>query len=87
MGVSGQRHTLAALPPGKPGTHCTGGWVGPRTGRERCGKSAPPTGIRSPDRPARSDSLSRPVVLLSTRSIFFSFMSYLDVYLTTLLIE
>jgi len=45
-----------------------------------------PTGIRSPDRPARSESLSRPVLLLSTKSIFFSFMSYFDVYLTTLLI-
>jgi hypothetical protein len=29
MGVSGQRHALAALYPGEraPGTHCTGGWV------------------------------------------------------------
>jgi hypothetical protein len=34
MGVSGQRHAPAALyPRGKdPGTHCTGGWVGPRAG-------------------------------------------------------
>jgi hypothetical protein len=30
----------AALPPGKrPGTHCIGGWVGPRTGLDKCGKS------------------------------------------------
>jgi hypothetical protein len=31
MGVSGQRHAPAALCPGErtPGTHCTGGWVGP----------------------------------------------------------
>ena len=30
MGVGGQRHTPAALLPGKrPGTHFTGGWVGP----------------------------------------------------------
>ena len=30
-GVSDQRHVPAALPPGqRPGTHCTGGWVGPR---------------------------------------------------------
>jgi hypothetical protein len=28
MGVGGQRHTPAALPPGKrPGTHCTGGFI------------------------------------------------------------
>jgi len=23
------------------GTHCTGGWVGPRAGLDRCGKSRP----------------------------------------------
>jgi len=26
----------------RPGTHCTGGWVGPRAGLDRCGKSRPP---------------------------------------------
>ena len=30
MGVGGQRHAPAALP--GPGTHCTGGWVGPTAG-------------------------------------------------------
>ena len=25
----------------RPGTHCTGGWVGPRAGLDRCGKSRP----------------------------------------------
>ena len=25
----------------RPGTHCTGGWVGPRDGLDRCGKSRP----------------------------------------------
>ena len=29
----------------------------PKTGMEGCGKSRPPTGIRSPDRPIRSESL------------------------------
>jgi hypothetical protein len=29
----------------RPGTHCTGGWVGPGAGLDRCGKSRP-TGIR-----------------------------------------
>jgi hypothetical protein len=29
------------LPPGKPDTHCTGGWVGPRVGLDRCEKSRP----------------------------------------------
>jgi len=33
--------------------------VGPRAGLDRCGKSRPPTGIRSLDRPARSQSLNR----------------------------
>jgi hypothetical protein len=34
MGVSGQRHAPAALCPGErtPGTHCAGGWLGPRAG-------------------------------------------------------
>ena len=32
-GLSGQQHAPAALYPCKrPGTHCTGGWVGPRAG-------------------------------------------------------
>jgi hypothetical protein len=32
--------------------------VGPSVGLDRCGKTRP-TGIRSPDRPARSESLDR----------------------------
>jgi hypothetical protein len=58
--VGGQSHAPAALPPGKPGTHFTGGLVVPRVDLDRYGKSAPPpppTGIRSPARPARSESL------------------------------
>ena len=31
----------------------------PRAGLDECGKSRHPTGIRSPDRPARSESLYR----------------------------
>jgi len=39
-GVRGQRHAPAALHPReRPGTHCTGGWMGPRVGLNRCGKS------------------------------------------------
>ena len=57
--MRGQRHGPTALPTGKrPGTHCTGGWVGPRAGLDGCGKSRR-TGIRSPDRPVRSVSLYR----------------------------
>jgi hypothetical protein len=37
MGVGGQLHVPTALPPGmRPGTHCTGGWVGPRAGLDGC---------------------------------------------------
>jgi hypothetical protein len=54
MGVGGQRHASAALPPGMtryPLYRRLG------TPQGRCGrllKISPPTGIRSPDRPARS---------------------------------
>ena len=59
MGVGGQRHAPAALPPRKtqyPLYRRLGGPQG-RSGRVR--KISPPTGIRSPDRPARSESLYR----------------------------
>jgi hypothetical protein len=55
MEVSGQRHAPAALyPRGKdPGTHCTGGWVGPRAGlnTEVRGKILCPFRGSNPDRP------------------------------------
>ena len=36
-GVIGQQHALAALyPRERLGTHFTGGWVGPRAGKEVC---------------------------------------------------
>ena len=38
--------TLRPLyPRGTPGTHCIGGWVGPRAGLDGCGKSRPPPGF------------------------------------------
>ena len=41
-----QRHAPAALyPRERPGTHCTCGWVGPRAGLDRCGKSRLPPGF------------------------------------------
>jgi hypothetical protein len=53
MGVYGQRHPLAALPPGKrPVSYFARGWV------DWCGNLAV-TGIRSPVRPHRSESLFR----------------------------
>ena len=57
MVVGGQCHAPAALPQGKtPGTHCIGGWFGPRAGLDGRGKSGPP-GIRFSDLTARSESL------------------------------
>ena len=45
-GVGGQRQALATLPPAKrPGTHCIGGWLGPRAGVDSCGKSHPTPGF------------------------------------------
>ena len=46
-------------PRGRPGTHCTEGWLGPGAGLDMCGKSRPSTGIRSQDYPASSESLFR----------------------------
>jgi hypothetical protein len=64
MGMSGQRQAPAALYPREmtPGTHWTGGWVGPRAGldTEVGGKPLLPLpGIepRSPRRPVRSQAL------------------------------
>ena len=58
MGVGGQRHAQALLPPERPGTHLQeAGWYpGPVwTGAENLA----PTGFRSPDLSARSESLYR----------------------------
>jgi hypothetical protein len=58
MGMGGQRHVLAALPlRKKAGTHCIEGWVGFRPVWMCAENLAPPTGIRSPDRPARSEGI------------------------------
>ena len=44
--MRGQHHAPAAIyPRERPGTHCTGGWVGLRAGLDRCGKSRPPPGF------------------------------------------
>jgi hypothetical protein len=59
MEVGGERHASTALPPGKrSGTHCTGGWAGPRTGLYGCKKSGRHRiSIPGPtDLPARGES-------------------------------
>jgi len=57
-GVSGQRHALAALYPWeRPGTHCTGSWVGPRVGLDGRKISSPPAFDPAPS--SRSQSLYR----------------------------
>jgi hypothetical protein len=61
MGVSGQRHASAALYPGErtPGTHCTGGWVGPRAGLDTEARVKILCACRgsNPGRPVRSQTL------------------------------
>ena len=44
-GMGGQRHAPAALPRERPGSHRIGGWVGPRTGLDGCGKPHLPPGF------------------------------------------
>ena len=39
VGVGGERHGTAALPRKRPGTNCTGGWVGLKASYDGCGKS------------------------------------------------
>ena len=64
MELGGQRYSPAALPPGKTGTHCSGGWVGSRAGLEGCGNSRPRQhSIPKPSSPLRvamSTTVSRP---------------------------
>ena len=59
MGVGGQRYTPAALPPGKT-RYPLYRRLGVSQGRSWTGtENLASTGIRSPDRPARSESLYR----------------------------
>jgi hypothetical protein len=51
-GVGGQRHPPAALPPGKTRYPLYRGLGGLQSRSGRVWKISPPTGIRSPDRPA-----------------------------------
>ena len=62
----GQRHAPAAFyPRERPGTHCTGGYVGPRAGLDRCEKSRPhQDSIPSPYPVAIRTEISRPMLFL-----------------------
>jgi hypothetical protein len=53
--------------------------VGPRAGLDRCGKYRPPTGIRSPDRPARTQSLYRLSYPAHPITVIFSLITLLGV--------
>jgi hypothetical protein len=56
-------------PQERPGTHCIGGWVGPRAGLDGCRKSRPHRdsirGPSSPQRVAIPTELSRPLLWYS----------------------
>jgi len=56
-GVGGKRHAPADLPAGKTRYPLYRRLSGPQGRSGRVRKISPPTGIRSPDRPARSQSL------------------------------
>jgi hypothetical protein len=59
MRVGGHYHDRSFYSREWAGTHSIGGWVDLWAGLEGCGKSRPHR-FRSPDRPARSESLYRP---------------------------
>ena len=59
MRVGGQRHAVAALPPGKTRYPLYRRLGGPQGRSGQVQKILPPTGIRSPDCPARSELLYR----------------------------
>jgi len=66
MGMGCQRHAPASVLRECPGTHCTGGWVGPRASMDRYGEiqfvatpGVEPRGPSSPWRVATSTTLFR----------------------------
>ena len=57
--VGGQLHAPAALPRERPGTHCIGGLLRPRTDLDRYEKTRIHRGFDPPDRGACSESQYR----------------------------
>jgi len=71
MEVNGQRHSQAALPPGKrPVTHCNGGWVDPDVGLNGYCKTRP-AGDQTPYRPPNSEYAIEATAKLGNNSKFF----------------
>jgi len=74
MGWVVKAEPRSSYPRERPGTHCIGGWVGPRVSLN-CVENLDPNGIRFPDRPARSlvttkTTLSRPIVQIYSLVIY-----------------
>jgi hypothetical protein len=74
----------AGLTRERPGTHCTRGWEGPRGSVDGWGKSDS-TGIRSPNRPARSESLYQlcypgPQIIVCNLYQFILLVRHVSVY-------
>ena len=73
MGLGGESHASAALPPGnRPGTTVQeAGWTPGLVWTDT--EYLAPTGIRSPDSPARSESgVSRSIISIKVFSYFLS---------------
>ena len=77
-GVSSQRHAPTALPPGKTRCPLYRRLGGPQGQSGRVRKISPPHGIRSPDRPACTQSL----YLLSYRGILLRTLCYIKTPVT-----
>ena len=88
--MKGQRHAPVALyPRERPGTHCTGGWMGPRAGLDRCGKSCPPPGFdprtAQPVASRYTHWATRPTICLYCFFTFYSFCFHFFVSMLFLL--
>ena len=78
--VSVQLHTPAALyPRERAGTDCTRGWVGPRAGVDRCGKSCLPTGFHP--RPSSTQPVAIPTTLPGPLYIYIYVCVYIYIYI------
>jgi hypothetical protein len=60
----------------RSGTHCIGGWVGPRAGLDGCGKSRPPPGF--------DPRIVQPVVSRYTDCAVMYIFMYLFIYIFVL---